>query len=144
MPVFSYYPVLQHSCLKVSSPLNIQSALIGQLTHAWSSNANKKKAAVLNQVSRPNLATQNKWCKWLTWWHCAMSQSPRIKGRGCWRGVSGAVFSVGEQSFHWCGLLTFWTFKIFYMHSNLNKTLKEWKTIKKHDRSPFRNGIKLK
>ena len=49
-----------------------------------------------------------------------------------WRGVSGALFSVGGRSFCWSGL-TF-NFQVNYMHDNLHKTLKE---RKKHNWSPL-------
>ena len=51
-----------------------------------------------------------------------MSQSPR---NNTWPSVSGAVFSE-ERSFCW-QTLTFLTFKIFYMHKNKYKTVKERK-----------------
>ena len=60
----SYWPVLQlfipplsemlcfSSCLFKAPPLlNIQSALIGQLAHAWASTTNSNRAAKLNQIT---------------------------------------------------------------------------------------------
>ena len=95
--------------------LNTRSLLIGQLTRA-------NTAAVLNQFSVAILAAMYWLCKCVL---CVMSQSHRKKRWDHWRGVSWAAFSMGERSFCWCGPLPFLTFKIFFAHKNIYKTLKE-------------------
>ena len=61
--------------------LNTQSALIGQLTHTWTSTINNKGAAVPDQFLHAKLATSHKLCKCMIWWHSVMTQWPRIIGR---------------------------------------------------------------
>ena len=51
---------------------------------------------------------------------CDVTKSWEYRGN-YWRGVSGAVFSVGETQ-----NLTFLTFEMFYMRRDI-KTLTEWK-----------------
>ena len=57
-----------------------QSALIGQLTQAWTSSINDSRAAVLDQFLCEKPAARQKLCKCVTWWHSVMSHSDRIKG----------------------------------------------------------------
>ena len=45
------------------------------------------------------------------------------------------MFSVGERSFCWCGLWPFLTFKIFYMHKNVERK------DRKNNRSPLTNHM---
>ena len=65
-----FFVCLKHSVLPpVSlrpSLLNVQSALIGQLTHAWSSTANNNWAALLNQFLGAKLVIRHKLCKCVT------------------------------------------------------------------------------
>ena len=54
--------------------LNLHSALIGQLTHAWASTANSNRAAVLNQIFHAKLSTKCKinakvWHGDIVWCH---------------------------------------------------------------------------
>ena len=51
-----------------------QSALIGQLTHAWANIANNSP----NQFLGTKLVASHKLCKCVRWWHSMMSQSHRI------------------------------------------------------------------
>ena len=90
----------------IHTPINTQSSLIGQLTHAWPSPSNNNSAAVLNQPLLAKLAARHKVYKRVAWRPSVMSQS---HGREHWRGVSGAAFSVGERSFRRCG---FWPFEL--------------------------------
>ena len=109
----SVSPLCFSACLFQATLPNTQSALIGHITHAWTSTANNNGVAVRNQFLRAILATLHELCEWDTWWSSLMSQSHRIKG-----GTTDNVFqecSVGERSSCWCRL---WTF-IFYMHNNL-------------------------
>lgn len=59
---------------------NTQTPLIGWLTHAWPSNSNNNRAAVLNQFSRAKLAVRHSLGKGVTWWRSEISQSHWIKG----------------------------------------------------------------
>ena len=94
------------SCLFKASP-----PLIGRLAHAWAITTYNNRAAVLNQFIGANqlLDYANVWLYDVVWCHRVTELR-----RDDWRGVSGAVFSVGERSFS--HLLNF---KGIYMHKNL-------------------------
>ena len=90
--------------------LNTQSGLIGQLAHAWASTANKNRAAVLNQLLHPKLATRYILRKHVTWQISVISKSQNQRQDYWWDSCFG--FFAWERSFCWCGLLPFtWTEK---------------------------------
>ena len=84
--------------ISVKPLMNTQSALIGQLTHAWTSTANNKRAAELNQLLHAKQAAWPELCKYVKWWCSVMSQSHGIKG-----GTTDKAFQeqgiLGERSF---------------------------------------------
>ena len=102
---------LKHSVLATVSLrlllLNNQSALIGQLQHAWASTADNNRAAVLNQFLHAKLAAGHKLYKCVTRWHSVMSQIHRIKGgttdeafqEQCWLWERGASVGVDFELF---------------------------------------------
>ena len=108
------------SCLFKAHLLNTQSALTGQLTHAWASTGNNNRAAMLNQFLHAKLPRRHKSCKWMSCWHSVMSWSHRIKG-----GVTFEAFQ--EQCFLWergasvGAHFELFNFQDVFMHKNLHK-----------------------
>ena len=73
---------------------------------------------MMNLFKFPKVTSRHKLCKCVTVWHSDVTKSR--KRRDYWRGISGAVFSVGED-------FVCLTFKIFYLHKNR----KHWREGKK-------------
>ena len=79
---------------------NTQSALIGQLKHAWPSTTNNNSCD--EGFMRAKLAAWHKWCKCMTWLRNAMSQSQggtthEVFQRQCFLWERGA--SLGAASY---------------------------------------------
>ena len=122
--VLKKYTLSETLCLSLclfKTEANTQTPLIGWLTHAWHSSSNKNRAAVLNQFLHAKLAVRYSLCKGVTWWRSVMSQSHWIKD-----GTSGEALQRKCFLREWGAIgANFLTFKIFYMHNKIYKTLKE-------------------
>ena len=121
------FPLTLLAPVSLRTPLlNTHSAPIGQLTHAWASAAHCRVYSFQLASFLPRLKHQL--CECVTPWCSVMSQSHKIEGGDDWRGVSGAAFSVGEESSRWSGLWGFLTIKVFDMTNfhNTIKTRKKW------------------
>ena len=84
----------QFPLVSVLAPVSLrtQSALIGQLAHAWPSTPINNRVAVLNQFVHGKLAAMHKLRKCVTWWRSVASQSHWIKGGTTDEAFTGAVF----------------------------------------------------
>ena len=82
------------SLLKVPLPESLVFSLIGQLTHVRPSDANNNRAKLILTCQLQGIDYATVWHSEEVWCH----ERPDSR-----RGVSGAVFSVGERSFCWCG-----------------------------------------